>query len=1192
MPTLHAVLIGINDYQTNPLAGCVNDALAIGRYFKKLCAAPINKGMEWQPNYLLAPEKDNNVAAGTPHHEPTRANIIAALQDAKNLLKDGDIFLLYYSGHGSTVFVPKVFEKIEEGLDLQTIVTTDSRKDPNVNNDILDKELAYLIADMLAPFAKPDGTQGVHLLAIMDCCFAGSNTRNTDQNTRSRMHSGGSYIDGKRDVLGFDPKGNSFYEPFKAGQTQVEWGGLKHARYVNLAAARDTEESKETQLTIGADGQKMQHGVFTYCLLNALEQSSANLSYHELIRRIETDVRSRVTNQIPMMEATNMADTDLFFLQNKFKTPEPEYIINRRTQSGQTEWYMNAGAIEGIVQGSGDKETTIKTKDGRSLKVVKVRSNESLLESDLLTDADANQQVWIDQMAFPVVKIGFAPDFKDESAQVKLLAAFKAEKANYLEWTAEADTAEFQVRYQKDGDGIQRYVLVRRGDVSPLFFQHDQASKFIGDANKIAKWDSISKISNPSTQIPRDHIKIHIEKKEGVFITPETLNDPNGWKPIQYDPQQAPTSIDPPSVLLQFGWDAQSEEPLQPAIKVKIENASDQNYWVGALFLRNDFGVKQWLEPKEVLGSLSLAIPWTSSGQTYDAIPIDLDDHYYDQGITEIKDYLLVFVAQKKFDLKDYIQDPIELSVTRSDGFRTPSVHKKDDWCTIKIPIQTTRSLRPQPISAKPQTFGGNIKIACQGDFMATAQWSNLARARRIVEKSAAENTKSASGRKTLLPPASLWDSVDSNESVFKKVYATSPDEHLSILELTNAKKPLAAGQYISITPGDPLADDETIVPFGYDPETGLYFPAGYTDEEGKVIITQLPPVTDGVIGADELDSLSEQRKKSLGGSIKLFFKKVVWAKLSGRHDYNKLALFYKNEDGTLSSTAYTGRKDHEADSIAAIQAATKDGQVLVLIHGIIGDTEGMIDAFYNLTDLHSRFKAILTFDYENLDTDIEKTARTLLTMLNDCGIPDQSVTIVAHSMGGLVSRYMIEHLDGGAAKIAKLVQLGTPNGGSEIGDFRKKMFNLIGMGINGVLKVKPYLSICTFIWKGLEKKLFHTLDQMQPSNDFIISLNKTDKTKPSVPYHLIAGDTTHIEAAFDDNDPAWQKIWACIKDRSPYIFVDYAIFSDEPNDMAVRLKSMRTLPWQAHESVFELPCDHMNYFTNAKSLEQLKKLL
>jgi triacylglycerol esterase/lipase EstA (alpha/beta hydrolase family) len=85
---------------------------------------------------------------------------------------------------------------------------------------------------------------------------------------------------------------------------------------------------------------------------------------------------------------------------------------------------------------------------------------------------------------------------------------------------------------------------------------------------------------------------------------------------------------------------------------------------------------------------------------------------------------------------------------------------------------------------------------------------------------------------------------------------------------------------------------------------------------------------------------------------------------------------------------------------------------------------------------LDRQFDLVLAYDYENLSTPIEQTARTLKSQLAAAGLQqndNKKLTLLVHSMGGLVSRWFIER-EGGNKVVDHLVMCGTPNNGSPFG--------------------------------------------------------------------------------------------------------------------------------------------------------------
>ncbi|MCK9570253.1 caspase family protein [Candidatus Pacearchaeota archaeon] len=136
-----ALIIGINDYPTAPLQGCVNDAYD---YQARLQA----KGFTC--TLLL-------------NSQATKANILAGINSLVSGVASGDSIALCYSGHGSQV--------------------TDSSGDETDNKDevlcpanwpqyVSDDDLRSIFAGL---------PSGVTLDCFLDCCHSGTGTRDINQ---------------------------------------------------------------------------------------------------------------------------------------------------------------------------------------------------------------------------------------------------------------------------------------------------------------------------------------------------------------------------------------------------------------------------------------------------------------------------------------------------------------------------------------------------------------------------------------------------------------------------------------------------------------------------------------------------------------------------------------------------------------------------------------------------------------------------------------------------------------------------------------------------------------------------------------------------------------------------------------------------------------------------------------------------
>ena len=887
LKSLYAVLIGINGYRRSPLEGCINDVLAVSDYFERLCKAQTEENggpFEWKPLYLLAPLDEEETAmlreSGITYQEPTRQNIINAFGHYQGASpENGDYGLLYYSGHGSYVEAPEVFRDISPLGVVQTMVCYNNRE--SGDHDLLDKELGYLIARALhkkAAFGRQEGDPpGVHFLSIMDCCFSGSNTRSDEQDIKARMDETGLAVSEESSILGFSREGNEFYVPFEAGQERIRAGGLTHGRYVNLSAARDSEKSHEKPIEVtetGGAARKKKHGIFTYSLLKTLEQSGTRISYRELIRRVEMEVRSNIDGQIPILGMSQAQDDNQHFLRNEFHPPGQEYEVGCREKDGRREWHLRAGRIQGIVPPDGKESTSFKLTDGteRVVKALEVRSAESILDSAAFTDADKENlllKAAVQEMPFPKTALGFGGELP-APMRAAVEEAWKTNPPHYARMAKGHEAAEFEIKPIGDGTGPQSFILTRPGSEIPLFLRSETARNFLADVDKVGKWESVLRMSNPHTGIPREDIVIEAKKLEGTAFNLRTFGQIG-------DDQYESLPDDPGAIAVAYKKAGGALH--QPAVKVRVLHNSDfDSYWVGALYLDSQFGITHEYLPVQQIGDESglyqLDIGFQSRGQSFDAIPLSMNARYHNFGITETTDYIIFYIARNSFSLEQYKQEAIPLDTTRGPAFEDEGTVDTDDWFTIKIPLHITRPIEAARAPAGARLELGGLALETPAGFSATLQLANRAGARRRAEQ-IAENDPGLDQR-IFLPPGTLWAGTEGSEAVFFRSPASRPDHHISILELTDIEGALDDARPLRITPGHVLAENEAILPFGYDAGERRYFPAGHVDMRGDILITRLPAPTPGIIGGD---GIQEEEGDS---SVKLFFHKVIGAPPKG----------------------------------------------------------------------------------------------------------------------------------------------------------------------------------------------------------------------------------------------------------------------------------------------------------------------
>jgi hypothetical protein len=617
MNTLHALIIAIDDYpiEGHKLRGCKNDANAFFECLKNYCQA---NGLKFNVKQLYdSAAKRLEIVENFKHY-----------QQAEN----GDVCVLYYSGHGSVMRAAPQFWDEQDGMS-ETLVCWDSRVQGG--RDMIDKELATLI------FEATDG-KDVHFLAVMDCCHSGGNTREVD--IRSRQ---------VKDMGDFVPKdAKAFYGVQKWVNYQPP-----SSRHVQLAAAKDKETAKE--LTI--EGKP--RGVFTYTLIETLNQTGYNISYNELIARISYRVRNRVKEQSPQCEAYKVkADSELTFLGAALK--RGEYLLSHDNMEG---WIINIGGVQGLPAGGAtfllpDKNIEIKTTD--------VFANYAKITGANLLNTELQFKAVLKEMSpqtreLPALKVAFSDDSEKQGVDV-LKNVLQNNKSVLVTST---DNADYLI-CAWDGE----YRLTRRGKINnmtaderdtlkaPLFrrvkgYTEGSAQTFSSDLETVANWIAKRDLENALTSIQDSEFEIIVQNGDtGADLSaPYVLNMPNREK----------------EVLVQIG----------------IRNKGTRPYWVSGVYFGSDFGINnEFLPKKEIRPNETAWIEFENDRR----IPFMIDKNTLSWGITEIQEYFKFFISTDELNTYMHNQDGIQPdqrdAATRAIQRSERSI-KTNDWRTVTIEL-------------------------------------------------------------------------------------------------------------------------------------------------------------------------------------------------------------------------------------------------------------------------------------------------------------------------------------------------------------------------------------------------------------------------------------------------------------------------------------------------------------------------
>ncbi|CEL54919.1 hypothetical protein RSOLAG1IB_07411 [Rhizoctonia solani AG-1 IB] len=305
-PPLHALIIGIDDYNDRPLYGAVADAKNFRKYLV---------------NRLQIPESQITLLT---NRQAKRQAIIDELKKLAILdsINHDDPIVIYYSGHGSEAPAPA--DRAINGL-VQCIVPQDSSIASQVSS-IPDYVLGRLILNI-------SEAKGDNITVILDCCHSASATRDgygsryMPPNLLPPLPAG---LDA--DIIKPKPGtgARDSVDPMSLG---ISYPSMRS--HVLLAACGHGQSSWEKE------GQ----GIFTKAFLKLLKSRKIDsMTYKwciEHMPKLETE-----TIQSPVCEGANM---DRIFFKSKVPGADASFI--RIETKGQTS-YLQAGSAHGISRGS------------------------------------------------------------------------------------------------------------------------------------------------------------------------------------------------------------------------------------------------------------------------------------------------------------------------------------------------------------------------------------------------------------------------------------------------------------------------------------------------------------------------------------------------------------------------------------------------------------------------------------------------------------------------------------------------------------------------------------------------------------------------------------------------------------------------------------------------------------------------
>ncbi|MBW4447244.1 MAG: caspase family protein [Spirirestis rafaelensis WJT71-NPBG6] len=1181
---IYALLVGIDEYdptstqQISSLKGCVNDIKAVEAYLRDR----VTEDGKWK---LVEPTNQSWILT---NEQATRKAVINGFLEHLCNADSEDVVLFYYAGHGAQEKAPEEFWHLEADRLDESLVCYDSRTENS--RDLADKEIAYLISKV--------AENNPHVVIILDCCHSGSGTRDLSPEIKVRR----SPIDSRERPLSsfiFAEDTTALNELLNSSRSldaKTTGVTLPKGKHVMFSACRDYELAKEYK---GEDGQP--RGAFSYFLLQTLQRTNSSITYRDLARNLNALVSGKVKEQSPQVEATDPKDLDQPFLGGAIKE-RPNYFTLTRSQNDNS-WVIDAGAISGIPKPSKDGDTLLAIFPAAStpeqltqldqalgsaqvMEVLPQKSKVKIISgSDRLSQTETYWAI-VTNIPLPPLKIYIRSEDSEKAGLELVKQALQTSAPNskpslYVSLVEDPKKADYDLVIRGG-----QYWITQPYDQRPLIapipenstqagYTSENAREVILRLEHIARWTNILELSTPATSsVKTDDVEMEISVLSGQQETSLSGDDKIASE-------------------MRLEYTYENDEWVNPIIQIKLTNNSNKPLYCNVLDLAESYSISSNLLDEYQASSFKL--PPKDSGKNNQIesgnLKLLIRQEYLDLGITEYKDIFKLIVSTTEFDA----------SLLQQDGLNPPpptrSVGGGGTLDRLMAGVNSREAVRAEGSYDNWMTKEVSITIVCPQEAIAIQSDSSIALQNRVVEVQPHPSLQAKVNLTTvpqasrdlgnLILPAILRQQPRITES-FQFTTSRSSDPGLSALELTDVV------DHTVVTPDAPLkllvdtqlAENEHLFPFAYDGQ--FFLPLGrgsrFSDDKTEITLERLPKPT--------------VSSRSIHGSIRIFFEKIVSQKVGSPFEYPILAIA---EVGEKDKVTY--EKDKEI--IKARVAQSK--KILLYIHGIVGDTASMVPSVNKafaevdgkLLSIKERYDVVLAFDYENIQTTIEENAKLLGERLQEIGLGanhGKQLHIVAHSMGGLVSRWFIERL-GGNQVVQHLVMLGTPNAGSPWPAIQDWVFSALGIGLNQLSDIVWPTKVVADLLKVLENN-DKSLEQMQPDSPILKEL--AENPDPGVCYTIIAGDRSVMAAAnaklqADKQINPLKQLMERMFDPSVNKVVDMAFFS-QPNDIAVTLTSIKSVNSKRSPQPRILSpdaaCDHLTYFTHPAGLTALSRAL
>ncbi len=428
-----AILVGVSDYDDvfiPNLAGPANDAA--------LLYQTLSGNWAGSDSITVLANGRSSYPGSRSDGEPTRANILAAMNTVADQAVAGDAVILAMSGHGAQMPVLVETETEPDGLDeiflAADFAMVDDGDSVTVSNHLKDDEIGIWVGDLL--------TRGISVWLVVDTCHSGTFERSIAARGTARFldlsAAGPTIVDGNASADFVTSATQTL------GEIEIPRSAQTGARFVAFYAAEAGQKALELPFPDPVMGGTAVHGVLTYNLVAALN-TARTTSFADLARTVRTGYWS-MGGGLP--DPVFVGDLQSPLWANGMSSDR-----HSLAWSEQSTFTVSAGLLHGLERGG---QIDVFAQNDPDLPLFTLTLDEVGLSSSLASRPDDVELKTLKRLNDAIRADGLDPDRDRE--------AWLADRAETL--VAVASAPELQQRFRVAGTSSVRALLTLGADLS------------------------------------------------------------------------------------------------------------------------------------------------------------------------------------------------------------------------------------------------------------------------------------------------------------------------------------------------------------------------------------------------------------------------------------------------------------------------------------------------------------------------------------------------------------------------------------------------------------------------------------------------------------------------------------------------------------------------------------------------------